>query len=96
VPGGLTLFQVMLTSRTYRPTVAWAACLQYFTIPEGQTRYRVTLQASYSHCSQGHPRNGPRACLPGGHMPPLPPGTYHARLFQARTLVRVPPRSRCT
>ncbi|MGH3203834.1 MAG: hypothetical protein ACRDP5_17545 [Streptosporangiaceae bacterium] len=89
--GCLALFQVVLTSGTYRPVVAWATCLQQFTIPPGQTRYRVTLQASYSQCSQGRPQDGLRACLPGGRMPPLPPGTYHARLFQARNLVRVPP-----
>jgi hypothetical protein len=91
VSGCLSLFQVLLTSSTYRPAVAWAACLQRFTIPAGQTRYRVTLWASDSQCSQARPRAGLRACLPGGHMPPLPPGTYHARLFQARKLVRVPP-----
>jgi hypothetical protein len=91
VSGCLSLFQVLLTSSTYRPAVALAACLQRFTIPADQTRYRVTLWASDSQCSQARPRAGLRACLPGGHMPPLPPGTYHARLFQARKLVRVPP-----
>ncbi len=89
--GCLSLFQVLLNSRTYRPTVAWAACLQRFTIPAGQTRYRVTVWASSSQCSQARPPQGLKACLPDGRMPPLPPGTYHARLFQAHPLVRVPP-----
>jgi hypothetical protein len=91
VAGCLALFQVVLASGTYRPAVAWATCLQQFTIPVGQTRYRVTLRASYSQCSQGRPRDGLGACLPDGRMPPLPPGTYYARLFQARKLVPVSP-----
>lgn len=91
VAGCLALFQVVLASSTYRPAVAWPACLQQFTIPPGQTRYRVTLTASYSQCSPGRPRDGLRACLPDGRMPPLPPGTYQARLFQVRKLVQVPP-----
>jgi hypothetical protein len=89
--GCLSLFQVALTSGSYRPTVAWPACLQRFTIPVGVTRYRVTVWASYSQCGQARPLNGLKACLPGGRMPPLPPGTYHARLYRARPLVRVPP-----
>jgi hypothetical protein len=88
--GCLNLFQVLLTSSTYRPAAAWAACLQRFTIPVGVTRYPVTVWASYNQCSRGHSRDGLRACLPGGRMPPLPPGTYHARLFQVHQLVQVP------
>ncbi|HEY6310775.1 MAG TPA: hypothetical protein VIY52_08200 [Streptosporangiaceae bacterium] len=91
VAGCLALFQVILTSSTYQPAAAWPSCLQQFTIPAGQTRYRVTLRAGYSQCSQGHPQDGLEACLPGGHPPPLPPGTYYARLFQVRKLVQVPP-----
>jgi hypothetical protein len=89
--GCLSMFQVALISGSYRQTVAWAACLQRFTIPAGLARYRVTVLASYSQCSPARPRHGLRACLPGERMPPLPPGTYHAGLFQARLLVRVPP-----
>ncbi len=88
--GCLNLFQVLLTSSIYRPAAAWAACLQRFTIAVGVTRYPVTVWASYNQCSQGRPRDGLRACLPGGRMPPLPPGTYHARLFQVHQLVQVP------
>jgi hypothetical protein len=91
VVGCLTLFQVILTSSTYRPAVAWPACLQQLTIPPGQTRYWITLRASYSQCSQGHPQDDLKACLPGGRPPPLPPGIYYARLFQLRKLVQVPP-----
>jgi len=89
--GCVSLFQVALTSRSYQPTVAWAACLQRFTIPPGLSRDRVTVWASNSQCSPARPRHGLRPCLPGERMPPLPPGTYHARLFQARPLARIPP-----
>jgi len=83
VSGCLSPFEVLLTSGKYWPTVAWPLCLQPFTIPAGETRYPVTVWATYSQCSQGRPHDGVIGCLPGGRMPPLPPGTYHARLFQA-------------
>ena len=89
--GCLTLFQAALTSTTYHPAVAWFACLQAFTIPPGGSSYPVTVQASYNQCSQGRPHRGIRACLPNGRPPPLPPGAYHARLFQAGNLVPAPP-----
>jgi hypothetical protein len=91
VSGCVKLFQVMLTSNTYRPPVAWFTCSQRFTIPTGESRYAVTVQASYSECSQGRPQHGLKPCMPAGRMPPLPPGTYHAKLFQVGNLVRVPP-----
>jgi hypothetical protein len=89
--GCLNLFQVLLTTSTYRPAVAWATCLQRLTIPVGETRYPVRFWATYSQCSQGRPRDGLRACLPGERMPPLPSGTYHLRLFEVHHLVQVPP-----
>ena len=91
VSGCVDLFRVLLTSSTYRPAVGWFTCSQRFTIPAGESRYPVTVRARYSQCSQGRPRHGLRPCLPAGRMPPLPSGTYHAKLFQVRNLVRVPP-----
>jgi hypothetical protein len=91
VPGCVKLFQVLLTSSTYRPTVGWFTCLQRFTIPAGESRYAVTVLARYSQCSQGRPQHGLKPCRPDGRMPPLPPGTYHAKLFQVGNIVRVPP-----
>jgi len=91
VSGCLGLFQVVLVNSAYRPAVGWLLCLQRFTIPAGQSAYPVTVAASYSTCSQGQPPGAARACLPGGHPPPLPPGVYHAVLFQARHLVPAPP-----
>ena len=46
--GCVKLFQVLLTSSTYRPPVAWFTCLQRFTIPAGESRDSVTVWASYS------------------------------------------------
>jgi hypothetical protein len=90
VSGCGSLFQVLLTSRNYRPAAAWPACLQRFTIPAGQTRYSVTVFASYSQGSQGR-QDGLGPCLPDLRMPPLRPGTYRAQLYQSSRLVRVPP-----
>jgi hypothetical protein len=84
--GCLTLFQVLLVGGSYHPPVAWLGCLRPLSIPAGQSSYPVTVAATYLQCSQGRPSNGIKACLPGGHPPPLPPGTYQAVLFQARHL----------
>lgn len=89
--GCLTLFQVALASSTYHPAVAWLGCLQPFTIPVGESSYPVTVEASYSQCQAGRPQGAVRACLPDRRPPPLPPGDYRAKLFQAGHLVRVPP-----
>jgi hypothetical protein len=88
--GCLTLFQVALTGKRYHPAVAWPTCLQPFTIPIGKSSYPVTVEASYRECSQGRPQADLRACLPGRRMPPLPPGDYHAVLYQVSHLVSVP------
>jgi hypothetical protein len=85
------LFVVALASRTYRPSIAWPACIQSFTIPAGRSRYRVTVEASYYQCSQGAPQGAIKACGPDGRMPPLPPGDYQAILFQLHHLVQTPP-----
>lgn len=85
-----TLFQVALTSPSYRPTVAWNTCLHRFTIPVGQSSYRVTVAASYLQCGQSHSPGGTE-CPPGGRMPPLPAGDCRAMLFTARHLVQIPP-----
>lgn len=85
------LFQVALTSDKYQPTVAWPTCLQIFTIPIGESSYPTTVEASYGECSPGRPQGAVRACLPDGQPPRLPPGDYHAMLFQVGNLVPVPP-----
>ena len=91
VPGCGGVFQIVLVSSTYHPAVAWPLCAQVFTIPIGESSYPVTIVASYSQCSAGRPHGAVRACLPDRRPPPLPPGEYHAKLFQLDNLVPVPP-----
>jgi hypothetical protein len=91
VKGCLGLFQVALASRTYHPAVAWPTCLQRLTIRAGRSSYRVQIPATYLQCTQGPPQGGMLSCLPGGRMPPLPPGVYHTQLFQSLPLAPAPP-----
>jgi hypothetical protein len=87
-----TLFAVALASSTYQPTVVWPACLQYFTIPVGRSSYRVIVEARYGQCGPGSSYSAIKACGPDGRPPPLPPGDYHAILFQVHPhLVQAPP-----
>lgn len=83
-------FAVALASRTYHPNVAWPLCAQRLTIPVGRSSYRVRIGATYGECTQGPPQDGMLSCLPGGRMPPLPPGAYHTQLFQSRPLAAPP------
>jgi hypothetical protein len=91
VGGCLRLFQVALAGDKYQPAVAWLLCLQTFRIPIGGSSYPVTVQASYLQCGAGRPHGAVPACLPNRRPPPLAPGYYHAKLFQAGNLVPVPP-----
>jgi len=88
-----SLFQVALTSSSYRPDVAWLTCLQSLTIPVGKTSYAVQVRATYLSCGQGLERAGTKPCLRGKQkMPPLPAGHYKAKLFmQVRKLGPAPP-----
>ena len=83
-------FAVALASRTYHPKVAWPLCRQRLTIPAGRSSYRVRIGATYNECTQGPPQDGMLSCLPGGRMPPLPPGVYHTQLFQSLPLAPAP------
>ena len=85
--GCLSLFQVALTSSTYKPDMMWLTCLQRFTIPVGTSSYPVKVIASYNQCGE---QPAQKRCQADG-PPPLPPGTYHAVLFQSSHLVPVPP-----
>ena len=84
-------FEIALISHSYRPSVAWNTCLQIITIPVGESSYPVTLNASYLACLEHGPHGALKGCLAAGGPPPLPPGTYRARLFQVGHLVPVPP-----
>jgi hypothetical protein len=86
------LFTVALASKSYHPVVASLSCLQFFTIPAGTSSYRVHVLASYLACSVGHSGGGLPVCLPGRKAPPLPPGSYRAKLFfEVRQFAPAPP-----
>jgi hypothetical protein len=80
VTGCLNLFAVALGNAKVDPQelLAWPMCAQAITIPAGTTRYPVTVAARYVACF-GSSR--PPICV-GDRPPPLPPGTYKARLYQ--------------
>ena len=86
-----SLFQVLLVSKTYHPVVSWTLCLQHFTIPTGKSSYQTTILASYNQCERIQNHGTGRACLPGGHVPPLPAGNYHATLFWTGIRIPAPP-----
>jgi hypothetical protein len=83
------IFQALLTSRTYRPSPGWPTCLEQFTIPTGQTSYKVEIEARVIACSQGTPSPGVPPCTASG-PPPLPPGHYAATVFELEHAVPVP------
>jgi len=85
-----SLFQVALTSPTYQPQMAWPACAQRITVPVGRSTYRVTVVASYLGCTNGPPSTDFPPCRNGG-LPPLPTGSYDAKLYQSGKIVPQPP-----
>ncbi len=47
------------------------------SLPVGETRVSFTTHATYFSCASAADSDPPTPrCLPGGSMPPLPPGTY--------------------
>lgn len=81
------IFQVLLTSESYRPGPVWPACLGPVTIPTGRSTYPVQVEARYNICGQG---GGLRACGSGGAPPPLPTGMYEATAFELGKVVPIP------
>ena len=79
------IFEVLLTSSSYRPGPAWSLCAQRLSISPGQSTYTVPVEASFSGC--GTP--GLPACT-GSTPIPLPPGIYQARLFSQTPSVSLP------
>ncbi len=86
VDGCLSLFQLALSSEAYEPTVAWAACRQPLTVPEGESTHPLRVIARYSSCG-----GSGRPCASDGGTPPLPPGDYQANLYQVGEIVPPPP-----
>ncbi len=78
-------FAVVVTNHQFPPAVAFATdcSLLPFIIKPGENRLAVTVDTSYSSCSEvlGQATRRSPACLPGRlPMPPLPPGRYEAVL----------------
>jgi hypothetical protein len=88
VYGCTTLFQIGLANSTYQPDIAWQACLRRLTIPAGQSTWRAPIEARYTECAQNW--HGFKPCV-DGHPPSIPPGDYHAVLYQDGHLVQEPP-----
>jgi hypothetical protein len=92
--GCLTPFQVVMSTDGIEYDAGWPLCLQRLTIPSGESSWPVTVVATYSGCigDPGYRGNDlmPR-CLANGTVPPLPPGTYRAKLVQNPDLVPTPP-----
>lgn len=78
-------FQVALANDKIVPSVTWLHCLQRFTIPAGESSWRVTVAARYSACG-----GGLVPCVER-YPPALPPGDYRAILFQSPRFVPTPP-----
>lgn len=74
-------FQVVLTSASYTPEVAWAAVCsdRPFTIVPGTNRLALRVITTYLGCRQSGPPSTEPECLASG-PPPLPPGNYDAVL----------------
>jgi hypothetical protein len=85
-----SLFAVALGSDGYRPDVPWRLCLQDLDIPTGESSYPVAVSATALGCVGGPPTDGIPSCTPSG-PPPLPPGTYEAKLYQSTHVVPDPP-----
>ena len=85
-----TPFAVALRNRHVKPEVVWPLCRTDVVIPEGRSSYEVIILASLLVCTNATPTGTTPACLPGGGMPPLPPGRYHAALYQQPSVVAQP------
>jgi hypothetical protein len=89
VRGCQTLFGAALWSRTYHPGVAVPSCAQQFTVPTGESSYRIPVQATYLACSMSHPTASDPKCLPSGE-PGLSPGQYRVVVVPDSSFVAAP------
>lgn len=88
-------YVVALTNGTIIPRPGFASVCQTkpLVISPGENRLRVTVSTMYDTCSAGEApvtASSP-ACLPGGHLPPLPAGPYRAVLTGAGLALPDPP-----
>lgn len=80
-------FQVALGRPGSWPRPAWNACRTSTQLPQGVSTFSVTVVATALACSGMSlpPPDLPR-CIGEGQLPPLRPGRYYARLYQAPRL----------
>lgn len=83
VPGCGSPYGVKLHNATYSEEPIYPMCLTTFTLPVGESRWPVTIQATYPTCTSSVPPVGDRACNPDGSIPGLPLGTYHVTVDPA-------------
>jgi hypothetical protein len=74
-----SIYQVSLVGGDHQGARPSPDCLEFFTIPVGQSTYPVRVPAAYDSCSNS--TNKPRPCPDDGSMPPLPYGEYAATTF---------------
>lgn len=96
-PGCATSYEVVLTSPTYHPMVAWPAVCAYnrrsaISFHPGDTKIAITVQTTYLACSQqAAPGSVTPLCGEGGQVPPLPAGVYHTELVSSGNFLPVCP-----
>jgi hypothetical protein len=85
-PGCAISYEVVLTSPSYRPMIAWPASCAYsgqsaISFHPGVTNMAMTVLTTYLACS-GQQAAGSAApvCESGGQLPPLPAGVYYTEL----------------
>jgi hypothetical protein len=78
-------FAVGLENDEVDQQLGFNACLRISTLEPGISTFDVEVSASYGSCVAVGPDDpqpaGMVECLPGGGIPPLPPGAYRTRLY---------------
>jgi hypothetical protein len=67
-------YAVALHDDSYTQQWPSLACAEVFTIPTGESRWPISIDATYSEC----PPTETNSCVANGAPPPLPPATYVA------------------
>jgi hypothetical protein len=79
-------YEVVLTSPSYHPMIAWPASCAYngqsaIAFHPGVTRMAMTVLTTYLACfGQQAPGSTTPTCGSGGQLPPLPAGVYFTEL----------------
>ena len=96
-PGCSISYEVVLTSPSYHPMVAWPAVCAYnrrsaISFRPGVTKIAITVQTTYLACSQQPASDsGTPPCSNGGQLPPLPAGVYFTELVSSGSFLPLCP-----